>query len=294
MLPPSQATRGERRSSPSPTCQTGTRRRRPAGSSPRSAVVTSTWPRSSSRSSVRSARSRSSSLNTSSSSTIGAGASSAPSRSRSASFSATMMVRCWPRLAWVATSRPRQLHPQVVALRPDQADAVPQLLLARVGDPAAEGRHQRLGVRAGRPVRPGVLQGVEVGESHAGRRRSSARRDGVVQVRQPLVQLAPPARSRAAMTRAPDLGQLLVPEAEALARSPPRAGWRAAGRCAGRGPAPARPGRAPRVRSRCARIASRNRRRSPASRSAAASPPAGTGPIARSRSTLATRDAPPR
>ena len=31
-----------------------------------------------------------------------------------------MMVRCCPRLACVATSRPRELDPQVVALRPDQ------------------------------------------------------------------------------------------------------------------------------------------------------------------------------
>ena len=50
-----------------------------------------------------------------------------------------------------------ELGAQVVPLRPDQAHAVPRLLLADVGDPAPIGRHQLLvaGIRLGRVARSG-------------------------------------------------------------------------------------------------------------------------------------------
>ena len=72
-----------------------------------------------------------------------------------------MIVRCWPRLAWARHVASAELGAQVVALRADEADPVPRLPLADLGDPApiaaassSVGRQLRLAPVPRAPARP--------------------------------------------------------------------------------------------------------------------------------------------
>ena len=49
-----------------------------------------------------------------------------------------MAVRCWPREANVGQVAAVELEGDVVAVRPDERRAVPELLLGRLGQAAAE------------------------------------------------------------------------------------------------------------------------------------------------------------
>ena len=75
---------------------------------------------------------------TSSSRSSGGRPSRAVRRSSSASLRARIAVRCWPREANAARSRPAELEGDVVAVRPDERGAVPDLLLGRLDEPALE------------------------------------------------------------------------------------------------------------------------------------------------------------
>ncbi len=124
-----------------------------------------------------------------------------------------MIVRCWPRLACAATSRAGELHPQVVALWTDQRDAVPQLLLADLPDPAPERVRQLAEVALG-AAGPGLLQVVVVAQAN---RRSPlvGRGDRIVQRTDPGVELRDHGHACGGHPRA-HLRQLLIPEHEGL------------------------------------------------------------------------------
>jgi hypothetical protein len=122
------------------------------------------WPR----------RAGSSSLKTSSSSSSGGRPSRVVRTSSSASLSARMAVRCWParrERGQVAAVRGER---QVVAVRPDQRGAVPNLLVGRLAScvPASRGASRRgAGVAFAHVARGrGALPAVR---SHGGRRRAA-------------------------------------------------------------------------------------------------------------------------
>ena len=155
---PAHATRGAWQRRPSPTCQIGTPRRRAGGSVARSAIVTSTWP-----------RSRSSSSSALGPVRVELGEDVVEQDDRASGAVGAEQVGLGQLqgqddralLAAAGVRRdvaPGELDAQVVSMRPDQADAVPELLLARPRR-SAGGRPPQLvdgGSRAvaGRPAAP--------------------------------------------------------------------------------------------------------------------------------------------
>ena len=89
-------------------------------------------------------RSGSSSEKTSSSRSSGGRPSSAVTTSSSASLRARIAVRCWPREANVGEVAAAELEDEVVAVRPDERRAVPDLLLGRLGQAPGERVARRL------------------------------------------------------------------------------------------------------------------------------------------------------
>ena len=71
-------------------------------------------------------------------------------RSSSASLNARMAVRCWPRDAKPARSRPASSNDEVVAVRPDQRGAIPDLLVGGLGQAPDQGIPWRLAGSGGR------------------------------------------------------------------------------------------------------------------------------------------------
>ena len=118
--------------------------RRAGSRSSRVVVVTNAWGRAAIRRTRCDRRSGSSSENTSSSRSSGGRPSRAVRRSSSASLKARIAVRCWPRDANAARSRPASSNDDVVAVRPDERRAVPDLLLGRLDEPPRERVPRRL------------------------------------------------------------------------------------------------------------------------------------------------------
>ena len=125
----------------------------------------------------------SSSLKTSSSRSSGGRPSSAVRRSSSASLNARIAVRCWPRDAKPGEVAAGELEREVVAVRPDERRAVPDLLLGRLDEPAGQGVARRLaaqrrGVRhvaQRQAARRGLLRrDLAVGGRRAARRAASS------------------------------------------------------------------------------------------------------------------------
>ena len=122
--------------------------RRAGSRSSRVVVVTNDWGSAAMRRTRWPRRSGSSSEKTSSRSRSGARPSSSVSRSSSASLNERIAVRCWPRDAKPARSRPAELEDEVVAVRPDERGAVPDLLVGGLGE--AAGQRSRGGLARGR------------------------------------------------------------------------------------------------------------------------------------------------
>ena len=180
-------------------------------------------------------RAGSSSQKTSSSSRSGGRPSSAVSRSSSASLRARIAVRCWPREANAARSRPSSSEREVVAVRADERRAVPDLLLGGLAPAGAPGRRAAVS-----PGGRGALRGVARASSAPllGGDLRVGRGEGLGRA----PRAAAGARSR---TAAPGLEQRRVPDAQlvaAVACSSRIAPQEA--RCAGPGRARRSPGRA--------------------------------------------------
>ncbi len=104
-----------------------------------------------------------------------------------------------------------EAHDEVVALRPDERDAVPQLLLAHVRQAAPIGELERAGIRhAGLASLPRILQRVGVGQGN-GIGPLVGGCDGIVERGNPGIELGDEREPRRGHAGA-DGHQLLVPE----------------------------------------------------------------------------------
>ena len=173
-----------------------------------------------------------------------------------------MIVRCWPRLACGRHGPFAEAHDEVVTLRPDERDAVPELLLPHVGEAASVGGFERRGIRdaslSGPPRRPSASPRT-TGRRHRHARRRGRRHRGAARSARRARRPAPAApRSPARRWSTSCSSQNAIPSTPVSSRRMARS---SAFRCASTRASSTR-SRATR-RSRWARIASRNRRRSP-------------------------------
>ena len=165
----------------------------------------------------------SSSLNTSSRRRSGGRPSSAVTRSSSASLRARIAVRCWPREAKRGEVAPvHQLECEVVAMRPDERRAVPDLLLGGLDEPPGQGVARRF-AGGGRRVRL-VSQRQGTGGGLLRRDLGMGRRERPGK----LLEQRVPGRD----DRATGIEERPIPVPQLVAARPAPRGSRAAGRCA--------------------------------------------------------------